>query len=107
MCLMSNPIGHSRRADLGHLHKVDGQAGSPIGPPRFQVLLLFCSTPAGSPAHAVWFSKAEVSLARTAVLGLTVGALSAVLYIAAQIAANPATLNLLTGAHPPAHTNGG
>jgi hypothetical protein len=54
-------------------------------------LLLFLSGAsagaAGSTTRALWTGAAEVSAARTTVLGLTAGAISAVLYIAPQIVA--------------------
>jgi hypothetical protein len=70
-----------------------------IGQFWFQVLLLFSGAlagAAGSTVRTLWTSEPDQSGARTVALGLAAGAISSVLYIAAQIAANPALLG--TGA---------
>ena len=81
-----------------------GLGWSAMQPLQFQLLLLFSGASAGaagSTTRALWAGTAEVSAARTTVLGLAAGAISAVLYIAAQIAANPALLGRTPAATEP------
>jgi hypothetical protein len=76
-----------------------GLGWSSIGHLWFQVLLLFSGAlagAAGSTVRTLWVKKPDQTIAQTLALGLAAGAISSVLYIAAQIAANPALLR--TGA---------
>jgi hypothetical protein len=75
-----------------------------IGHLWFQVLLLFSGALAGAAGATVrllWTREPDQSTARSVALGLGAGAISSVLYIATQIAANPALLGTAPASEPP------